>query len=341
MRRGIIKFKYYKDKLVDCKDNIKDAKRKINNLELLKILDNQIDVEARTVLRFIETILSFMFWFIVYTIFQIFYCNLIQKLGNGNTSHLVNGIYALFIINFFYLILRLCEGILFFVSIEQKSKIFEILKSFNWLANYYILFNLTIWPLLFTFISQVFISNKDSLKATDIVFLIAFIVLYLILLLIVIKIISSLPLYKIENYSSTPAIVLSLLAVGISAFDFGKNISKIEDPWYWFLFIFLMTSACTIAELRIKTVMKRELEKAQVIFQEQLLLEKPDYKKLKRCYYYGGDEYKNKLLSVEKFLLTIVENEIMPLESLKNLNTYENYLLYKSYMYRTYSDCEN
>ena len=87
--------------------------------------------------------------------------------------------------------------------------------------------------------------------------------------------------------------------------------------------------------------MKRELEKAQVIFQEQLLLEKPDYKKLKKCYYYGGDEYKNKLLSVEKFLLTIVENEIMPLESLKNLNTYENYLLYKSYMYRTYSDYEN
>ena len=245
----------------------------------------------------------------------------------------------MFIINFFYLILRLCEGILFIVSIEQNSKIFEILKRFNWLANYYIFLNLTIWPLLFTFIFQAFILNKDSLKAANIVSLIAFIVSCLILIFR--EIIRSLPLYKIGNYSSTPAIVLSLLAIGISAFDFGKNIYKIEDSWYWLLFIFLMTFACTIAELIIKTVMKRKLEKAQVIFQEQLLLEKPDYKKLKRCYYYGGDEYKNKLLSVEKFLLTIVENEIMPLESLKNLNTYENYLLYKSYMYRTYSDCEN
>jgi len=339
LRKLIIKFKYYKDKLINCKDDIKDAKRKINNLELLKILDNQIDVETRTLLRAIETILSLMFWLIVFTIFQIFYCNLIQKLGNGNTSYLVNGIYALFIINFFYLILRLCEGILFIVSIEQNSKIFEILKRFNWLANYYIFLNLTIWPLLFTFIFQAFILNKDSLKAANIVSLIAFIVSCLILIFR--EIIRSLPLYKIGNYSSTPAIVLSLLAIGISAFDFGKNIYKIEDSWYWLLFIFLMTFACTIAELIIKTVMKRKLEKAQVIFQEQLLLEKPDYKKLKRCYYYGGDEYKNKLLSVEKFLLTIVENEIMPLESLKNLNTYEKYLLYKSYMYRTYSDCEN
>ena len=260
MRKLIIKFKYYKDKLVNCKDDIKDAKRKINNLELLKILDNQIDVETRTLLRAIETILSFMFWFIVFTIFQMFYCNLIQKLGNGNTSYLVNGIYALFIINFFYLILRLCEGILFIVSIEQNSKIFEILKRFNWLANYYIFFNLTIWPLLFTFIFQAFISNKDSLKAANIDFLIAFIVLCLISILK--KIISSLPLYKIENYSSTPAIVLSLLAIVISAFDFVKNIYNIkdyniEDYWYWLLFIFLVTFACTFAELMIKTVMKR------------------------------------------------------------------------------------
>ncbi len=331
MRKLIIKFKYYKDKLSNCKDNIKDAKRKINNLELLKILDNQIDVEIRTVLSVIETILYFMFWIIVYTIFQIFYCKFIQKLGNGNTSYLVNGIYALFIINFFYLILSLCKGILFIVSIEQKRKIFEILKRFNWLVNYYILFNLTIWPLLFTFIFQAFILNKDSLKAVDIVVvLILFIVSCLILIFI--KIIRSLPLYKIENYSSTPAIVLSLLAIVISAFDFGKNIYNIKDSWYWLLFIFLVTFACTFAELMIKTVMKRELEKAQVIFQEQLLLEKPRYKELKKCYYHGGEKYKEKLLSTEKFLEVVVKNE---LKSLKDLKTYDDYRLYKAYKGRS------
>lgn len=114
-----------------------------------------------------------------------------------------------------------------------------------------------------------------------------------------------------------------------------------ETRKIWTTLFVSMMIFCEFLKNVNKVRINKDYKIAQIIFEEQLLLEKPDYKKLKICYYYGGDEYKNKLLSVEKFLLTIVENEIMPLESLKNLNTYENYLLYKSYMYRTYSDCEN
>jgi len=41
LRRGIIKFKYYKDKLVDCKDNIKDLEEVPeeikDNLEIIPV----------------------------------------------------------------------------------------------------------------------------------------------------------------------------------------------------------------------------------------------------------------------------------------------------------------
>ena len=68
-------------------------------------------------------------------------------------------------------------------------------------------------------------------------------------------------------------------------------------------------------------------EKAQEVFQEQLLFDNPDYQELKRCYFHGGEKYKEKLLSTEKFLVVIVKNE---LKSLKDLKTYDNYRLYKA-----------
>lgn len=68
---------------------------------------------------------------------------------------------------------------------------------------------------------------------------------------------------------------------------------------------------------------------AQQIFQEQLLKNEDsiDYNRLVECYYYGGEKYKEKLLSTEKFLVVIVQNE---LKSLKDLKNYDDYKLYKA-----------
>lgn len=73
-------------------------------------------------------------------------------------------------------------------------------------------------------------------------------------------------------------------------------------------------------------------QKAQKIFQVQLLLDEPVYKELKKCYYHGGEKYKEKLLSTEKFLIEILQNE---LQFLKILDSYENYLLYKTFYSKT------
>ena len=50
---------------------------------------------------------------------------------------------------------------------------------------------------------------------------------------------------------------------------------------------------------------------AQEIFQEQLLKNEDDidYNRLVECYYYGGEKYKEKLLSTEKFLRLIKKRE--------------------------------
>jgi len=76
-------------------------------------------------------------------------------------------------------------------------------------------------------------------------------------------------------------------------------------------------------------LLSKMYEKAQNIIQEQVLKNEDgiDYNRLVECYYYGGEKYKEKLLSTEKFLVIIVKNE---LKSLKDLKTYDNYRLYKA-----------
>ncbi|GAD45599.1 hypothetical protein ANG6_0094 [Streptococcus anginosus T5] len=46
------------------------------------------------------------------------------------------------------------------------------------------------------------------------------------------------------------------------------------------------------------------------IFEVQLLSNNPDYEELKKCYYHGGEKYKEKLLSTEKFLRLIIKKEV-------------------------------
>lgn len=71
----------------------------------------------------------------------------------------------------------------------------------------------------------------------------------------------------------------------------------------------------------------KKYKNAQGIFQNQLIVDVPSYEELKKCYYYGGEKYKEKLMSVEKFIVVIAKNE---LKSLKDLKNYDDYKLYKA-----------
>lgn len=97
------------------------------------------------------------------------------------------------------------------------------------------------------------------------------------------------------------------------------------------LFVLMMIFSEVLKNVN-KFIINKGHEIAQKIFQEQLLLEKPRYEELKECYYHGGDNYKEKLLSTEKFLEVVVKNE---LKSLKDLKTYDDYRLYKAYKGRS------
>ena len=105
-----------------------------------------------------------------------------------------------------------------------------------------------------------------------------------------------------------------------------------NSPWWTYIVLLLMIGImfweCCYAHK-----VKIHHQKAQKIFQVQLLLDEPVYKELKKCYYHGGDKYKEKLLSTEKFLEVVVKNE---LKSLKDLKTYDDYSLYKAYKGRSY-----
>lgn len=155
---------------------------------------------------------------------------------------------------------------------------------------------------------------------------------------------SSIQLYRIlkiyPNYliDSINKLIFYLLAISsIVTLIFSPEIIKAEDmlnlvvSWG----IILFTLIATLLQMYFEYKSSKNEEKAQQIFQEQLLKNEDgiDYNRLVECYYYGGEKYKEKLLSTEKFLVIIVKNE---LKSLKDLKTYDDYMLYKAYKGRSY-----
>lgn len=111
-------------------------------------------------------------------------------------------------------------------------------------------------------------------------------------------------IFEVEDIIDINAIIITLLS--IVTFVISIEINEI-NPLGIFLLLLIFQTACIswFADVRIR----KSNTIAQEIFQEQLLLEKPRYKELKKCYYHGGEKYKEKLLSTEKFLRLIKKRE--------------------------------
>ena len=103
-------------------------------------------------------------------------------------------------------------------------------------------------------------------------------------------------IFQLEMSTSSLIITLAILAI-IRIFD-----NRIEAK---LLFVFI-----TILGWLINFEVSKRKKVAQKIFEKQLLLSNPDYEELKKCYYYGGEKYKEKILSTEKFLRLIKQREI-------------------------------
>lgn len=136
--------------------------------------------------------------------------------------------------------------------------------------------------------------------------------------------------YQLEMIMTNAAFLLLLISLTNMLLGILPGTS---DPFAK-TFIFLATLLATILKICIiDHECKKNQLKAQNIFQTQLLSTAPNYKELKKCYYHGGEKYKEKMLSAEKFLKVILWNEE---SSFYTWKSYENYLEYKNYRYKQF-----
>jgi len=133
--------------------------------------------------------------------------------------------------------------------------------------------------------------------------------------------------FDLEAMGTENRFIIAFLA--IITFVIGIDFDKVRPIAIGLLLLVIQT---TFFEWYHSHRLSKLYEKARQIFEIQLLSNNPDYEELKKCYYYGGEKYKEKLLSTEKFLEVVVKNE---LKSLKDLKTYDDYRLYKAYKGRS------
>ncbi len=135
-------------------------------------------------------------------------------------------------------------------------------------------------------------------------------------------VLKSLDIFELESMEKENDLIVGLLT--ITTFVISADFNKVKLIGIFLFILIILTTFFTILKLHF---LSKRYEEAQTIFQEQLLLKFPDYQELKNCYYSGGEKYREKLLSTEKFLEVIVKNEFKSLNDLKN---YDDYKLYKA-----------
>ncbi|VDY71468.1 Uncharacterised protein [Streptococcus sanguinis] len=299
----------------------KDSKRKIENLEVLKILDNQDDINLRQKNDAIKYLFSMIpTTFILYIFLFVIFPKL--KLSDKDfifLSVFVGFIIILFLIVVFGVIRSIIPELVIFIEwlISRFPKQYR--AKIKWLRKLPSLLPLTIWPLFFSDILKN--TSKQYGLGENLVLTITLVsISSFILWLYLSDLIKSQPVFQVEALIVSPAMILSVLAISTLVFDIDwKN----KLPWT--LSVVFFTISSTFLDLLISNRREKEYAIAQEIFQEQLLLEKPRYKELKKCYYHGGEKYKEKLLSTEKFLRLIKKREKYLIRRDKN-----NRYIYKS-----------
>ncbi|HFU4189238.1 TPA: hypothetical protein ACGO8C_000733 [Streptococcus suis] len=147
-------------------------------------------------------------------------------------------------------------------------------------------------------------------------------------------------------YKSTPNYLLDIIVEDFSAvLSLISIITLLVSPSLfssknqWILIYSLSCILLTILLISVTFFANKKLrnntEEARLIFREQLLIQSSqiDYDMLKKCYALGGEQYKDKMLSNEKFLKIILWNEE---NSFYTWKTYDNYLEYKNYRFKQF-----
>ncbi|MDG4521515.1 hypothetical protein ACTGVB_00010 [Streptococcus suis] len=141
-------------------------------------------------------------------------------------------------------------------------------------------------------------------KSEDLDFWIIFGVITVPLSLFIIFSLRNTKIFELENIIKC----LDVFSIVLAIITFVFNISYIEVNIIGiFLFFLLIETLLTFFIANKK--MKKMQEEADKIFRKELLRVHPVYAKLKCCYVFGGETYKDKMLSNEKMYRTILRNE--------------------------------
>lgn len=315
-------------KIIDscCGGSYSKSLRKINNLEVLKILDTQEDISLREQK---DVIKSFIFLFL-FGIFISFAFMILPKFLYGNLCLLF--VYLVILLNiivsaYFWF------GRLIYSGLPLLMNRFPSVKLQNRLIlvrRYFFVIILIMLPFL---LSAVFLFLKQNeryiLERYKLAFLF-YLLISCIIFYINFRSFKKWATYQLEMIMTNAAFLLLLISLTNMLLGILPGTS---DPFAK-TFIFLATLLATILKICIiDHECKKNQLRAQNIFQTQLLSTAPNYKELKKCYYHGGEKYKEKMLSAEKFLKVILWNEE---SSFYTWKSYENYLEYKNYRYKQF-----
>lgn len=269
-------------------DKYKQNKRDIENLTKLKITDYSEDWKIR-----LENINHKKSWVCLLLVFSLFAFIITANCFEPPKESLVLRDYIIF---FWALFLILCfiNSIITLgvVSISFSGLSIKKLKYFTVTSS---LIPSAIYGLLWLLDSKY--PNRVNLIVGIAILLSSIITwIYIVFILKIPKY-----LYKeIDDGLSNILVIISAVT-----YIFGWNTSNKFLAFLSTLF-FAGIVVSTITQLYIQ----KDEVKTRSLFYEELLKKKPDYEQLKRIYFSGGEEFKDKILSNEKMLRVVIENEI-------------------------------
>lgn len=306
-------------------EKYENVKRKIDSLEILKILDNKEYTKKATTIKVIKNIIELGIAMIALII--------LNKVNPKSILWLIAhlSVFSLVVIYAYYCLTKFFVSLVPLTSFKKNcffKIIYNLFPELNWLKHYLLLVPIVIFSILISRFIPILVGESNYLGIG-----ISVLIATRMMIWILKGIIKSQPSFRFGDYNSSPTTILAILAILIYIFgdvDWEKN-------YIWSLTIIIVTISSYGIEVVIDDLYAEGEQKAQKIFQAQLLLKVPQYEKLKKCYYYGGEKYKEKLLSNEKFLKVIMASEI---GSLNVMETYEDYKLYKEVKYTNYLELQ-
>lgn len=277
---------------------------KLNRLDYLKITDDRehqklsgkisffwnLSISCLCTMMFIilsqiiETVeeLNFIIGAIFTFLFlTLMYSSVVQIIFSLLESHYGNKIISKSLFLQIFVVLSLGTGAIFVGDngVEKKlSKFFdkELTVSLSELGNFWVIILLVLIAIIFIFINYVF----------------------------------NLTVIEVEKVNKSNSIFTGIVAIvgiiwGIN-FEPQPGSNVIAIKFISFL-VFLATITTNVLPSIISWRCKKSYEKAEEIFQKQLMKSSSqiNYDELKSCYYYGGEKYKDKMLSNEKMLRKI------------------------------------